>query len=136
MKKVMFFTLLFFVSSSIPMQAAGCKKTPPETVRIAFLQKFPGMTDVDWDQEKNGDWEAEFEQNNQEMSASFHPNGQWVETETDLRIADLPAAVRQALQGKKVREAAHILRADGSTVYEAEVGRKDLLFYANGQSAM
>ncbi|MBK8558056.1 MAG: PepSY-like domain-containing protein [Lewinellaceae bacterium] len=82
---------------------------------------------------KNGDWEAEFEQDEVEMSANFNTAGQWLETETEIKVADLPAAVRTALQGKKVKEAAKIMRADGTTVYEAEVKRKDMLFDDSGK---
>ncbi|MEO6758998.1 MAG: PepSY-like domain-containing protein [Saprospiraceae bacterium] len=91
------------------------------------------MKDVDWGMEKNGQWEAEFDQNKVEMSANFSADGKWVETETEMKVADLPAAVKNALKGKKVKEAARIQRADGSTVYEAEVRHKDLLFDADGK---
>ena len=50
-----------------------------------------------------------------------------------MNVADLPAPVQASLKGKKVSEASKILRADGSTVYEAEVKHKDLLFDASGK---
>lgn len=83
--------------------------------------------------EKNGEWEAEFETGDVESSANFSADGSWLETETEIALAELPAAVRTALQGKKVKEAARIERADGSIVYEAEVGKKDLIFDATGK---
>ena len=45
----------------------------------------------------------------------------------------MPAPILTALQGKKVKEAARIEKADGSTVYEAEVKHKDLIFDASGK---
>lgn len=131
MKKALFF-LAFSLAATFTIQAENSKGNPPQAVRTAFAQKFPGITDVDWNREKNGDWEAEFEQNDTEMSANFSAAGQWLETETEINAADLPASVRAALQGKKIKEAARILRADGSTIYEAEVRGKDLLFDAAG----
>lgn len=129
---------LFFLAVLFPvitgMQAANLKGNPPEAVTAAFQQKFQGVTDVDWEKEKNGDWEAEFEQNGAEISASFSPAGQWLETENEIEVAALPAAVRTALAGKKIKEAAKITRADGMIVYEAEVKRKDLLFDAQGKT--
>lgn len=107
--------------------------TPPAAVVAAFQQKFPQVTDVDWEKEKDGIWEAEFDQNNTEMSANFSADGKWIETETDIKFAELPIPVQTALKGKKVKEAAKIQRADGSTIYEAEVKRKDLLFDASGK---
>ncbi len=129
MKKIALFSLLVFLSSATLFAA-----NPPAAVLAAFKQKFPNAQDVDWSKEKNGDWEAEFElPGSPEMSAAFSADGQWQETETEIAVAELPAPIRTALQGKKVKEAARIEKADGSTVYEAEVGRKDLLFNASGQ---
>lgn len=113
--------------------SARAQKTPPPTVVTAFNQKFPGTKDVDWSKEKNGEWEAEFEQGEVEISANFSADGVWLETETEVKVTDLPAAVQAALTGKKVKEAARIQRADGSTVYEAEVKHKDLIFDAAGK---
>lgn len=120
--------LLLFFANSLAAQK------PPTAVQTAFNQKFPNATDVDWSKEKNGEWEAEFETaGDHEMSANFSADGKWLETETEIKFSELPAPVQAALQGKKVKEAARIERADGSTVFEAEVNRKDLLFDASGK---
>ena len=66
-----------------------------------------------------------------------------MEIETDMPPAQLPTAVRTRLvsdyKSCKINEAATIVRADGSTVYEAEVARDgkahDVLFNANGSLA-
>lgn len=110
------------------------QKSAPAAVREAFSKKFPGVSDVDWGKENSQEWEAEFEQTGKDMSANFRADGTWLETETEIQVADLPASVQAALKGKKVKEAARIERADGSTVFEAEVGRKDLLFDLAGKS--
>lgn len=130
MKKLLF---LFALGLGLTFTAAA-QKTPPQAVVATFNQKFPGATDVDWDKEKNGEWEAGFKLNGTEMSANFSDAGQWLETETEIAVSELPQAVRTALQGKRIKEAARIQKADGSTVYEAEVRRKDLLFDAGGKS--
>ncbi len=130
MKKIMF---LFAFILGLGFTASAQQKTPPAAVVAAFNQKFTNVKDVDWGMEKNGEWEAEFDQNQAEMSANFSADGKWLETETDIKVADLPAPVRTALKGKKIKEAARIQRADGSTVYEAEVRHKDRLFDASGK---
>jgi uncharacterized membrane protein YkoI len=129
MKKILFLLML----ASGYCLTAFAQKTPPQAVVAAFNQKFPGVAKADWDKEKNGAWEAEFEQNDVDMSANFSADGKWLETETEIKLTELPASVQAALAGKKVKEAARIQRADGSTVYEAEVKRKDLLFDAAGK---
>ncbi len=129
MQKVMFLLLV-----GLGFHFAACaQKTPPAAVLAAFNQQFSNVKELEWGKEKNGDWEAEFEQNGVESSANFSAAGLWLETETEIEVADLPAPVQTALQGKKVKEAAKILRADGTTVYEAEVKHKDLLFDAAGK---
>ncbi len=132
MQKILFLSAILLAATT-GMQAASNKGNPPEAVRTAFQQKFPGVTDVDWEKEKNGSWEAEFEQNDVEISASFSTAGQWLETEKEIEVAELPAAVRTALAGQKIKEAAKITRADGMTVYEAEVKRKAILFDDQGK---
>lgn len=133
MKKALFFIACLFLAADA-LEAKNNSGKPPTAVMEAFRQKFPGVTDVDWSKEKNGQWEAEFEQGKVEMSANFQPDGKWVETETEIDPAALPAPVQAALKGKKIKEAARIQRADGSTVYEAEVKGKDWLFDANGKA--
>ena len=125
----MLLSLFVIVSCTMAFSA-----NPPEVVLAAFQQKFPNAQDVDWSKEKNGEWEAEFEvPGSKEMSANFSADGRWLETETEIAYSELPAPVIAALQGKKVKEAARIEKADGSTVYEAEVKRKDLIFDASGK---
>lgn len=112
--------------------SASAQKTPPAAVVAAFNKKFKDVKEVEWGKEKNGEWEAEFKNKGVEMSANFSADGKWLETETEIKVADLPAAVQAALKGKKVGEAAKIVRADGTTLYEAEV-HQDLIFDANGK---
>lgn len=129
MKKIMLISLFALISCATAFSA-----NPPEAVLTAFKQKFPNAQDVDWSKEKNGEWEAEFElPGSREMSATFSADGRWLETETEIAFSELPAPIRTALQGKKVKETARIEKADGSTVYEAEVRRKDLIFDATGK---
>ncbi len=129
MKNTLLF-LAFCLTNGLSLLA---QKTPPTAVVAAFNKQFTTVKDLDWEREKNGDWEAEFDQNDTEISANFSPDGKWLETETEIKFSDFPAPIQAALKGKKVKEAAKILRADGTTVYEAEVKRKDLIFDAAGK---
>jgi Putative beta-lactamase-inhibitor-like, PepSY-like len=126
--------MILLLALSFGIGSAACaQKTPSTAVIAAFNQKFANVKGLKWEHEKNGDWEAEFEQGDMDMSANFNSDGKWLETETEIKVADLPAPVLTALKGKKVKEAAKILRADGSTVFEAEVKHKDMLFDASGK---
>jgi opacity protein-like surface antigen len=114
----------------------------PAAARATFKAKFPAVTSNTW--EKEGDkYEAGFKMNGKTMSALLTPAGELLETETDMSPAQLPTAVRSKLASDyktyKIKEAATIVRADGSTVYEAEVSKggkaQDKLFNADGSLA-
>lgn len=125
--------LVFYCMIMTSCWGFGQTKTPPAAVTQAFKEKFKTATQIKWGKEKNGDWEAEFTQDKQEMSANFSNTGAWLETEMEMAFDALPAGVKSALKGKKVKEVAKIVRADGKVVYEGEVGGKDLLFSEDGQ---
>lgn len=114
----------------------------PAAAIATFKAKFPTVKTNTW--EKEGDkYEAGFKLNGKTMSALITPAGELMETETDMSPSQLPTPVRTKLASDyktyKIKEAATIVRADGSTVYEAEVAKggkaQDVLFMADGTLA-
>jgi Putative beta-lactamase-inhibitor-like, PepSY-like len=87
----------------------ACGQTPPKKVTDNFKQKFPDAIKIEWGQEEENEWEAEFNLNNQEMSASFDNNGKWLETESEVKKSDMAAeavkAVALKFNGWKMNEA-------------------------------
>ena len=134
---------LLVAALALPTAAQTLKSTQvPAAVHATFQARFPAVTTPSW--EKEGDkYEAGFKLKGKTMSALLTPTGELLETETDMLPAQLPAAVRAQLASHyvayKIREAATIVRADGSTVYEAGVAQggkaQDLLFHADGSPA-
>ena len=114
----------------------------PAAVQTTFQATFPTVKTIAWEKEGNK-YEAGFRLNGKTMSALFAPADELLETETDMSPAQLPGAVRARLasdyQAYKVKEAATIVRADGSTVYEAEIAKggkaQDVLFLTDGTLA-
>lgn len=112
----------------------------PTAAKVTFKAKFPTVQHNTWEKE-GGNFEAGFQLDEKTMSAIITPTGALRETETDMRASELPAAVRATLardyRAYKVNEAATIVKADGTTVYEAEVTRRgkkqDVLFTADGK---
>ena len=105
----------------------------PANVKSAFATTYPTAKSVQWEKEKTGEYEVNFEQGQEEMSVVYNAQGIALEVEVEIAASDLPAAVQNALKGKKIKEAARITKG-GKTYYEAEVGGKDLLFDTNGQA--
>ena len=106
----------------------------PAPVSTAFTKQYPGAT-AKWKMEK-GNYEATFKQQGHEMSAEFQPNGTLVETESAIKVSELPAAVTTYVQshykGSKITEAEKITKANGQVNYEARVNGKELMFDSNG----
>jgi hypothetical protein len=75
----------------------SAQKMPPAAVSKAFAEKFKSAEKVKWDMEDAKEWEAEFRMNGKEASASYDLAGKWLETEMEIGKADLPAAVKAAL---------------------------------------
>jgi hypothetical protein len=93
MKKI--FILMFaFAVLSVP---AFCQKNVPENVKKEFAKKYPSAQTIKWSSEEANEWEAEFKINGTEMSASYDNKGTWLESETEITVKDLPAAVTNTL---------------------------------------
>src|SRR3954465_4145244 len=71
----------------------------PAAVKEAFAKNFPGVTVKKWDKE-DGKYEANFTQNDKTMSATFDANGSLEETETDIKVAELPSSVISYIKTK------------------------------------
>jgi hypothetical protein len=97
MKKILSWLLLYAC-----MAAATYAQKPnvPVAVTNAFNAKFPGATDLKWEKENSKELEANFKLNNTTVSANFGLDGSWVETETTIPAAELPAAVTNAVNIK------------------------------------
>lgn len=107
----------------------------PAAVKVSFAKQYPGTT-AKWEKE-DGKYEASFKQKAHTMSAMFELNGTFTESETDMKVSDLPATVlsyvKENYKGKNIKEGAKITKADGTVNYEAEVNGMDVIFDSNGK---
>jgi hypothetical protein len=103
----------------------------PAAVTTKFKTDYPNVNKVKWDTE-GSNYEAEFKVNNVETSVLYDATGKVVETETEINVNDLPAAVtaymNKNVAGKKISEASKIIDAAGKVTYEAEAGGTDYIF--------
>jgi len=109
------------------------QKAPP-AVETAFNKSFPNTTVEKWNKEDDK-YEAEFSKEGKSMSATFDVSGNLVETETDIEVSELPAAitayVKTNYEGAAIKEA-EIIQKGSDTMYELEVKDAELLFDRNG----
>lgn len=134
MKNILVLIIALGLSNSIFAQKIS-EKEVPAAVKSIFKTHFPGVSKVKWEKEKEH-FEAEFEQNKTETSALFDGNGNWLETEVEITVNQLPAAasdyIKTNYKGQKIKEAARITDASGAVTYEVEIKGKELIFDKNG----
>ncbi|MCW3117182.1 MAG: hypothetical protein JWM28_1264 [Chitinophagaceae bacterium] len=132
--------LLILVLAITTLTVAACAQKldaskVPAAVKTAFAKQYPGVT-AKWEKEKSN-YEAGFKQNGTSISVLYDANGTMTESETDIKISDLPptvlAYVKEHYKGKSIKEGAKITKADGTVNYEAEVNGKDVMFDADGK---
>jgi hypothetical protein len=121
---------------SIPAlaQKKGKSVRPPAVAATAFQNAHPGVKGT-WEKE-DMNYEVEFSEHGHKMSCVVDSRGTIIETETGIRLDELPQSVRTYLKrhyaNQKIKDAARIQKADGTVQYEAGIGKKDILFDANG----
>ena len=136
MKKLLF---VFVLALALPLSMSAQKT--PEAVTKAFAAKFPTVRKVSYDHEKNGNYEAEFALNGVKMSVDFNSTGEWLETETAIKVAELPenvtTAIKKAHPSAKIVGAAKIETLANGMRYEADLKKglkkSEVLYNADGQ---
>ncbi len=97
----------------------------PVAVKNSFKKSFPDATDVKWSKEGTNEFESEFKSGKEEMSAVFDYTGTWINTETEIEVKDLPAAVQSSIRKTypdfKIEEAELLETPDGVKSYEVEI---------------
>ena len=73
---------------------------PPKAVSDALKNQFAKAEKVQWGQEEENEWEAEFMMDGKEMSACYDIAGKWIETESALSTDELPPAITDSLKVK------------------------------------
>lgn len=134
-KSAIVLSIIFALGAgTITAQQMSKKDEVPVAARNAFKKDYPQVKNVKWDDE-HGTYEAEFKLGDKNMSVTYSAAGMKEETETSLKVTELPKNVISYVAQKKygtIKEAAKIVKADGSVIYEAEVKKGDLLFDHNG----
>lgn len=134
---------MLIVALSLGLGSAFAQKVKeaevPATVKDGFKKQYPNSKVSEWEKE-GANFEAEFKHNKVETSVVIDANGTILETEVEIAVKELPAAVSEYITknyaGYKVEEAAKITDNKGTVTYEAEVekGKEefDLIFDSKG----
>ena len=140
MKKLL--TLFVCLAFVIGVSAISQKDEKiPAAAKTGFAAKFPTAQKVKWSIEKPGEFEAEFTLNGIETSALVDAKGTLLETETEMKVKELPQTLKATLAKDfteyKFDEIEKATDAKGVTTFEMEAAKgKDKLeisFDVNGK---
>lgn len=128
----------------VALSAAACAQhvnpaDVPRPVNAAFAKQFPKAEKARWGMESKTEYEVEFKQGAESMSATYAADGQWLETEKKIKLEALPEAVRHTLAtryaGHKTEDISLVKNPKG-TFYEADIEKgetsMEVLFSADG----
>lgn len=105
-------------------QKISADKVPTAAVN-AFKTKFPGASNPSWEIEKKDVYEVNFVIDKQKRSAQFDKAGEWVRTETEIEVSQLPKAVTESFNktypGYKIKEAEKVSTPSYNEAYELEI---------------
>ncbi|WP_111595336.1 PepSY-like domain-containing protein [Chitinophaga dinghuensis] len=137
MKKITMIALAFcLVGGAVSAQEKKSAYTPTAEAAAAFAKKFPGAENVKWKAEGK-DGEAKFMLNGIKTEAVFDNKGNWIQTETKVPVATLPAAAGEYMKKNypniPVDKLAKIVKANGTVLFEVESKDKDILFDTAGK---
>ena len=139
----MFTKIISFIFLSCLLLAANAQfRGIPSEVTDSFVAKFPKASHVSWKDKITG-FQADFEQKNQKVKATFNSKGEWQKTEKQLLISKLPAAVNDGFNKSKyaaytVREAVELDDHEKGLMYKVvvkkgDITKRNLYFTAAGQ---
>ena len=109
MKRI--FTILTIAAAVVV--AASCEKyedgKPSKDVRTEFAKMYPNAWDVEWERYGDGNWVVSFETGKRpdgtDHKAFYERNGNWVQTITDVLLADVPQDIKNYLQESEYAQA-------------------------------
>lgn len=139
MKKLL--TVLVSIMFVVGTYAQKPKEEVPAAAKSAFAAKYPTAQKVKWSVEKPGEFEVEFTLNKVESSALFDATGKFLESEAEVKEANLPQAVKATIAkdfaGYKIDEIEKSTDEKGVVSYEMEAvkgkDKLELSFDANGK---
>lgn len=140
MKLKMYFLSLALGASALSLQSCDNDGNDgisvPAELSSALSKEHPNAQRIEWET-KGTYYVADFYEDNFEKEAWFTKDAVWQVTETDIRYADLPSAVRSSYEGStyhnvwQVEDVDKLERKEMDVVYiiEAEKGNREMDLY-------
>jgi hypothetical protein len=134
MKKFLLVITIALIAMYANAQSQKVEAVPPP-ISDAFTKLYPTIKTVKWEIE-NGKFEANFQVNKVETSATFDPAGNFLESESEIKVSELPKKasdyVAKTYPKAKIKEASRITDAKGVITYEAAWKGVEVIFDDKG----
>jgi len=140
MKKIFLLTLILSAGLIYTVNAQ-IRKLPAE-VTNSFSEKYPDAKNVEW-KDKLSNFSAGFEWKDEKYEAHFNKKGEWLSTDKEMDINDLPAKVKDGFDKSKYSdwETNNVYRIDMPDdkvnyrvhVAKSSIQKKILLFNEKGK---
>jgi hypothetical protein len=136
MKKIMLF--LAIISSGGLVSAQTVPGTVvPAAVQASFAAIYPNSKVEKWEKE-DVFYEARFEKEGKIMYMTLEPSGEWVNTKTEIGLAELPVVTGEYIsknyKGDHIVNAYKVINAAGGEVsYKVKLSEVALFFNSEGQ---
>lgn len=75
----------------------------PELVKEVFSKQYPDAKEVKWTGGLDN-FTAKFTTGNKQLKASYGPKADWVWTETQIQMEELPAVVKEGFKNSKYKD--------------------------------
>lgn len=140
MKKLITLCLAICFATALQAQKKQEIKTAdvPAAVQAAFQKEFPEAAGADWEM-WDGKYKVEFRQGGVKHMVGFDNAGMRISHGMEIKIADLPAAVSEAIAknhpGSKIDDA-YKIEKEGKTMYKIELDGspdKKVVYSADGE---
>ena len=121
MKKITLLFSLVFLFLHVNGQRVTIDKVPA-AVKSSFKTKYPGVVKVGWQMANANEYKANFTMKKSALTAYFSPEGTWRQTETMMKIPEIPQNIRRSIPkqfpGSKIRNAYKISKKEGAPTYK------------------
>ena len=118
-------------------------KGPIEVSKVvmdSFQKNYPGISNTEWDF-GDGEYEVVFSKNGTDMTVDYDVYGHCTETETEIKISELPSVAVEYIQksygGFKLTSASRLVTDNYDVAFVVQIGKEgkfwDVTFDRNGK---
>ena len=122
----MIIMVMALICHATTAQKISADKVPVAAVN-AFKAKFPDASNAKWEMEKKDVYEVNFVAGKEKKSAQFDKSGNWLKTETEIEVSQLPKAVSEAFAkvypSYTIKEVEQVSSPNYTDAYELEIVR-------------